>query len=184
VTAEGLQHHRSDGEIRASGAEDPGALAIFHARPRVRTGRDNVRDSGTVFSLAGDSERVGQDVCFDVGEWRQQSSLRKHLPKPNYTRSDVVKKEGRRSMYFPDQDVAELERHVAMDGVYLSSTGKVTIHKIHEFEQEIGVSEGNVSRWALVESTSGTFHGYPISQQCFENWMKDTRECCNERSDG
>ena len=36
-----------------------------------------------------------------------------------------------------------------------------------EFAEEVGASEGKVSRWVRVEGSAGTIHGHPISEAEF-----------------
>ena len=123
-------------------------------------------------------------MCFDKGEWLRPASYRKHLPRPSDTRAEVVAKSKRRSLYYPGVDVSSLEEAAAKRGRYLDSTGGPTIHKVQEMERDIGASEGEPSRWLLVESTSGTYHGYPITEARYRKWLQKTRECCNENETG
>ena len=120
-------------------------------------------------------------MCFDVGQWREPALLRKHVPGPFDRRDEVIQKSRRRSMYFPGINVADTERKAIDGGVYLAQANAVTIHKVFEFTEDMGASEGERSRWLLVESTAGAYHGYPITAKKFREWMKQTRECCDER---
>jgi hypothetical protein len=120
-------------------------------------------------------------MCFDAREWRQRALLRKHLPGPFDRRDEVIQKSLRRSMFFVDVDVVAAEREAIKNGIYLTPSNPATVHKILEFQQDIGASEGERSRWLMVESTSVAYHGYPISAKQFRKWLTEKRECCDER---
>jgi len=117
-------------------------------------------------------------MCFDSGEWRERAQTTKHIIRSECSREEIVAKSRRRSLYFCDVDVPKIEKEAADSGIYLTSNGTNTIHKIHEFLEPIGASEGEASRWVLVESTSGSSHGYPITEIAYQRWRKETRECC------
>ena len=44
--------------------------------------------------------------------------------------------------------------------------------KIKEYKNEIGASEGKLSRWIRIELSTGTIHGHPISDSEFRKLKK------------
>ena len=117
-------------------------------------------------------------MCFDQGEWRDRARFFKHTLRKAHRREDVVSQSRRRSLYFSDVNVEKIETEAVNNGKYLVSNGTKTIHKIHEFSDDVGASDERRSRWVIVESTSGVTHGYPITEDEFNQWQKETRECC------
>jgi hypothetical protein len=124
-------------------------------------------------------------MCEDGTQWCVNADYDKHIPPPRLTKQQIVALTSRpraASRYFHGQDHKELERTAAREGVYVGcgqpQGNKVC--KVYEFQGPIGASEGNESRWLFVQSTSGEFHGYPISEDMFSKRMKTQRPCCDD----
>jgi len=67
--------------------------------------------------------------------------------------------------YLPGTDIESLERHVWENGQDVT-TGKPW--KVMEFEEEVGASDGETSRWIRVENNGGTIHGHPITEREYQ----------------
>jgi hypothetical protein len=89
----------------------------------------------------------------------------KHAAPKKAAWNDVVKstKKGP-AKYLPGTNIEALERKVWAEGTS-DVTGKN--YKVMQFEQEIGASGGESSRWVRVEESGGTIHGHPITQAEF-----------------
>ena len=110
-------------------------------------------------------------MCEDGTQWKHWASFyAKHVPPAGLDQDQVVARtapRGSPSYYLPRVDVREIEAETMRLGVYVSSGKPATVYKVHAFAADIGASEGAPSRWVLVESTSGTFHGRPISLRAY-----------------
>ena len=70
--------------------------------------------------------------------------------------------------YLPGTSVELLERYVYQNGTKVEN-GATTLM---EFDHVIGASVGQQVRWMLVERSSGTIHGRPITQDLFRKLLK------------
>lgn len=121
-------------------------------------------------------------MCGDGRQWREPAEYGKHAPRAGLAEANLIAKSATGpSFYFTGQDAHELESLAIRSGVYVTSRKPATVYKVHEFQAFIGASEGARSRWIFVESTSGTFHGYPISERLYLQLLKRTRECCDDQ---
>ena len=75
-------------------------------------------------------------------------------------------------MYYRGVDIRDLETRAAADGVEVPSGKPATLYKVYAAERAVGASEGEESRWVRVEDTNGDFHGHPISQRRYEEYMR------------
>jgi hypothetical protein len=119
-------------------------------------------------------------MCGDGTQWRQRAVYGKHAPRAGLDEAQIIAKSAHRSIYFHGQDAASLEMMTIRSGTYVASAKPATVYKVHEFPSFIGASEGQRSRWIFIESTSGTFHGYPISHRLYLEHLKHRRECCDD----
>lgn len=120
-------------------------------------------------------------MCFDESQWNWVR-YRKHIA-PASVRTAPSNEvdgltEGRPSLYYPGVECRDTEETVLRDGVYVQSPKPATIYKVMEFDNHIGASSGGPSKWVKVESTSGFFHGRPISRAEFDRLIKHQIPCC------
>ena len=122
-------------------------------------------------------------MCQDGGQWRQWANYKKHDASVGYARKAVVDstKDGGDSLYMPDVDARALERQAILLGVYVRTGRPNQVRKVLEFDSAIGASEGRESRWITVESTSGSWHGRPITEDNYKQRLKMRVKCCDER---
>jgi hypothetical protein len=88
------------------------------------------------------------------------------------------------SLYYPGVRHEAIERMVLETGAYTASPKPATVFKVHRFPEEIGASEGEPTRCVIVQSTSGVFHGYPITQARFDAKMRKVVTCCPDGAVG
>ncbi|MFC1707007.1 hypothetical protein ACFL59_09345 [Planctomycetota bacterium] len=107
-------------------------------------------------------------------QWRTWQEYRKHFPLPNRSREEIIAATANRepSRYFPGIDIEGLEMMAAREGVEVPSGSPTTLYKVYEHESEIGASDGKVSRWVRVESSSGVVHGHPITSERYEGYLR------------
>jgi hypothetical protein len=67
------------------------------------------------------------------------------------------------SRYYPHAQIEAIENEVVLRGAYIRTRKAATIYKIAEFPHEIGASEGEPSRWVMVECTSNVFTGIQLA---------------------
>lgn len=122
-------------------------------------------------------------MCFSEQTW-QWIDYRKHQTPPRLRAAplDRIDRQtaGRDSLYYPHTDQRSVEETVARTGTYVATAKPATIHKVMEFQSVIGASEGMPSRWTMVESTSGAYHGRPVTEAVFSRKMRNTVPCCDE----
>jgi hypothetical protein len=123
-------------------------------------------------------------MCEDGTQWRVHEDYRKHNPPRGLTPAQIVDgtRDGEPALYFRVSDRMPLEEIARAAGVYVAC-GSITgnkVCKVHEFPDLLGASEGLPSRWLFVESTSGRYHGRPISHRVYLEKLKAERPCCDE----
>lgn len=120
-------------------------------------------------------------MCFDESQW-QWVDYRKHIPPPRLREAPLNEinglTEGRRSLYYPSVQSRELEKAVLREGIYVHSPKPATVYKVKEFDDDIGASAGSPSKWVKVETTSGYFHGRPITRAEFDRLIGQRIPCC------
>lgn len=123
-------------------------------------------------------------MCLDVQNCRWVDYYRKHQVPPRLREAtkDEIDRDtaspGRASLFYPDADQQAIEGIVLRDGVYVESAKRATVYKIMEFQQPIGASEGEASRWVMVETTNGEYHGRPITRAHYLRRSRRVIECC------
>lgn len=125
-------------------------------------------------------------MCLDVESCRWVSHNGKHRAPPSLKNApmpeiDRATESGRPSLFYPGVDQFEIERNVLMEGMYVESGKPATKQKIMELDNHIGASDGQPSRWVMVEATSGDFHGRPITRALYERKLRRQKECCDGR---
>jgi hypothetical protein len=126
-------------------------------------------------------------MCEDGTQWqRHEADYDKHIPPAGLDRAEIIRrtsKPGAISRYLPGIDKAVVEMAAAREGVYVSCGGDKghKMCKACHFPYDIGASEGNASRWVIVESTNGAYHGHPMSERAYLLKLKSERKCCNEQ---
>ena len=108
-----------------------------------------------------------------VPEWDRWSDERKHRPLASATRDEIIAATARGlSRYFETRLIRSIEEQVARWGSDVPSGHPPTVARVLSFHVPIGASKGKESRWAYVESTSGSFHGYPISEEEYDGLLE------------
>lgn len=100
-------------------------------------------------------------------QWRHPvvPRRRKHEPIPSLSNQEIREKtRDDWSRFYHGADADRLEQIAIRDGVDVPCAKGATVVKVHEFDFVIGASRGEDSRWIWVESTSGVYHGYPITK--------------------
>ena len=125
----------------------------------------------------GDNERASMGA--DVEQWCRWVDYRKHASAPGLTREQVIAstRNGRSARYFSATDIGATETTAARIGTCTRTKKPVTAFKVHEFEGAVGASDGEESRWVLVESTNGDFHGRPITKRVYLERLKLRMDC-------
>jgi hypothetical protein len=109
----------------------------------------------------------------EVPEWDRWSDERKHRPIAGATRDEIIAATARGpSRYFETRSIRSIEEQVARWGFDVPSGHSPTVARVLSFDVSIGASKGKESRWAYVESTSGSFHGYPISEEEYDGLLE------------
>jgi hypothetical protein len=124
-------------------------------------------------------------MCLDVRNCHWADYYRKHQTPPRLRDAttgdiDLETEEGRPSLYYPSVAQLEVEESVLTQGFYVRSAKRATICKVREFGDLLGASEGQPSRWVLVEVTNGEFHGRPITRELYLKKMRFQTQCCEE----
>jgi hypothetical protein len=105
----------------------------------------------------------------DAEDFAWTSHGYKHFASSTHSWTEIVRSTARGpSKYLPNIDVEALERHVWKSG---SPTTNGRSWKVMEFDEVIGASSGDESRWVRVESSANTIHGHPITQQQYERLL-------------
>lgn len=109
-------------------------------------------------------------------EWRSRSTHGwppKHAPLPDHDRDQTVvaTADGNPARYFPDVDAETVEAMAVRSGKDVPSGKPATYYRVLMLDEAIGASDGQISRWVLVESTSGDYHGRPITERRFRQLL-------------
>jgi len=127
-------------------------------------------------------------MCYAVGAWTWSNHQYKHAVRGKLRdaqRAEIVAATGggRKALYLPHVDIAHLEANVAQEGVYVECRKPATQYMLKAFDEPIGASDGQLSRWAVIESTSGTFHGRPVTETEYMQMISRPTQCCDEVRD-
>jgi hypothetical protein len=122
-------------------------------------------------------------MCLDFDNCRWAAYYRKHQPAPRLRgapRHEIDRETGdrRASLFYPDVDQQDLEERCLRQGKYVESAKRATVYKVMDFGLEVGASDGQSSRWVLVEVTNTEFHGRPITRENYERRIRKEIACC------
>lgn|SRR6185437_4458776 len=128
--------------------------------------------------------RPPYSMCLDFTKAQWSDHSKKHAAPPHFkdkTRAEIDSATHKgNALYYPGVMQHDLEAQALKSGLYVRPGSFAKVCKILEFNQAIGASEGESTKFVLVEYASGTFHGRPISPADYERRRANPVKCCEE----